>query len=113
MEKPMMPEGQPAQGAAAPAEGSNAATEALFGMQEALSSLGSALIGQDNVPSEASDALQASIEAYNSFLSIYSEKLGMEGPQDPAAPVAAEAQGAKGAVSADMPMGKNMRAVPA
>jgi len=97
---------------AAPAEGAAAQggdpTEALFQMGDALTQLGGAIIGAGSVAPEAQQALETSIASYQDFLKI------MGGGQA-AGPSSQDSMsaGAKGAMQADMPTGKNMKAVPA
>ena len=91
--------------------------EAMTMLQEALFNVNQAVAGGDSpVPPEAQKHLQAALGEYNSFMQITGEALGLpmaKVSEGSMGPQGVEVQGSRGAVPADMPMGKGMKPVPA
>jgi hypothetical protein len=100
------PQGQPG------GEEQNPITQALVGGNEMLSTLATAVEGSEGVfAPEAVEHLMNAVSEYQAFMGM---AMGQEGPQAGAmGNTPADIQGRKGAVPADMPMGKGIKPVPA
>jgi hypothetical protein len=87
-------------------------SQALNGANEMLTTLTAAVEGSPGAfPEEAVKHLQNSVMEYQAFMGM---AMGQEGPQAGAmGNTPADVQGRKGAVPADMPMGKGIKPVPA
>lgn len=89
--------------------------EKLVLLSQSLTAIAQGLGQDQSMPPEAMEAIQTAASSYNKFLSIVGKKMGIavpEAPQMKGGVSPADSGGGRGAMPADMPVGKG-RAVPA
>lgn len=101
----------PAPGGEAAPQGDNPITQALTGANEMLTNMVAAIEGSPGLfPEEAVEHLKNSATEYQTFMGM---AMGQAGPEGAMGNTPADVQGKRGAVPADMPMGKGIKPVPA